>query len=279
MDTQEKPVRWSHLKAMAISPKHFLHGLANERPGTDALLLGSVTHCALFEPDKLDVRYVVEPRFHRGQLYLIAIKNGYDGGKEEAAAWDREQADSDRIVVKSEIYASAIAMRAAVLADPVAAPIVTSGWSERKLTWTDPETGIACQGTVDHVNGCLFDFKTTRSLVSFERDLVRFGYHAQLPWYLDGCLLNGIEFTGAPGLIAVESSPPYDVLVLVFEPDDLAVGRRVYRKCLDRLAECRRTGIWPGISNGVSRRVALPPWADPIMEEMDVVIDGQTVKV
>lgn len=281
----ERPdaTNWSTLKTIGTSPKHYLHALDNPRPQTDALLLGSVTHCLVFEPGEFGDRYIAEPRLHRGQLDQTARGNGYEGGKQMAAEFDldvatrRNRTGGPVIVVKPDMLACARAMCQAVQSDPVAGPIVFSGWSERKIEWTDAETGIACRGTVDHVNGCLFDFKTTRSLATFERDCVRFGYHAQLPWYFDGCCTSGISFAGQPGLIAVESVPPHDVLVLTFTPDDLAVGRRVYRRCLDRLAECRRTGLWPGVSNGVARRVVLPPWADPIMEDMEVVIDGNAV--
>ena len=270
-------VNWSTLKHISTSPKHYLHNLATPRTDSEALLLGRLTHCAVFEPGAVDERYIVSPRFNRAMNDDTATARGYDGGKQAAASW--LASCGTREVVELDIMLRATSMRDAIMADPIAKPYVTSGWSERKIEWTDVDTGIQCRGRVDHVNGCLSDLKTTRSIVTCERDAAKFGYHAQLAWYADGLEAAMIHTYGPPVLIFVENVAPYDVLVLVFEPDDVAVGRRVYRRGLDRLAECRRSGIWPGVSGGVARRVVLPPWADPIMDEMEVTIDGEKVKL
>lgn len=263
-------VNWSTLKAIGVSPKHYLHLLSTPRKDTDALRLGRLTHCAVFEPDLLSSRYVVMPRFNRTMKDETALAKGYDGGKEAAAHWLANA--GSREVVEADQYEAARAMATAIFADPVAAAYVVSGWSEHRIDWTDALTGIQCRGRVDHVNGCLSDLKTTRSLVSCERDAARFGYHAQLAWYSDGIAAAGIKVESNPVLVFVESVPPYDVLVLRFDDDDLAVGRRVYRAALNRLAECRASGVWPGVGGGVSRRISLPAWAGPLEDE--ITIDG-----
>lgn len=275
----ERPdrVNWSTLKSIGLSPKHYLHRLATPRTDSEALQLGRVTHCAVFEPDVLNDRYTVAPRFNRAMNDETAIAKGYDGGKQAAAAFEARMADAKTETVAPDIYLRATSMRTALLADPVARPIITSGYAEHKIEWLDTKTGIECRGTVDHVNGCLSDLKTTRSLVTCERDIARFGYHAQLAWYADGLAAAGIATEKQPCIIFVESVAPYDVLVLRFDDDDLAVGRRVYRSYLERLGECRWTGVWPGIGGGAERRVVLPPWADPLIEDMEVVIDGKAV--
>lgn len=270
-------VNWSTLKHIGVSPKHYLWALSNPRPQTDALLLGSLVHCMVFEPDQINARYAKEPRFNRAMNDDTARAKGYDGGKQAALDWALDHAD--RVHVSAELYDTAYHASRAVLMDPVAAPFVTAGWNEYTIHWRDAHTGIDCRGRVDHVDGCLSDLKTTRSLVTFERDIARFGYHAQLAWYIDGLRAAGTQTSKPPVLVAVESQPPYDVLVLRFDEDDLAVGRRVYRRYLDTLAECRRTGTWPGVGGGSVRRVVLPPWADPIMDDMEVVIDGKEVAV
>lgn len=266
-------VNWSTLKAIGTSPKHYRHLLANPRADSPAMQLGRVTHCAVFEPAELDNRYIVSPRFNRAMNDDTAILKGYDGGKQAAAAWLASV--SGREVIEADTMAAAIAMRDAIMADPVARPYITTGYAEYRIEWTDENTGIECRGRVDHVNGCLADLKTTRSLLSCERDAVRFGYHAQLAWYNDGLAAAGIAAPNPPVLIFVENVPPYDVLVLTFASDDLAIGRRVYRAALDRLAECRILDQWPGVSNGRERRIALPAWAGPI--ETEITLDGVVI--
>ena len=266
-------VNFSTLKAIGISPKHYRHLLDNPRADTEAFQRGRLTHALVFERDQINARYTVSPRFNRAMNDDTAIAKGYDGGKQAAAAWT--ESVGTREVVSADMYAESFGMAQAVLLDPISAPFVTNGWAEHRLEWIDSATGIECRGRVDHVNGCLSDLKTTRSLVTCERDAARFGYHAQLAWYYDGCVAAGITFTHPPVLVFVENVAPFDVLVLRFDDDDLAVGRRVYRAALDRLAECRKTGLWPGVSGGAIRRVVLPAWAGPVEEE--ITIDGEPI--
>ena len=256
----ERPdaVNWSTLKAMRDSPKHYRYGLEHPREDTEALLLGRLTHAMIYEPQAVEVRYVREPNFHRGMNDDSARAKGYDGGKQAAAAW----ADT-RQAVPADLWMRATDMAAALNSDPIAGPLVRGGYAEQLVTWTDSATGIECRGRVDHVNGCLSDLKTTRSIAPrlFASQAATLGYHAQLAYYADGLAANGIVLVEPPALVVVENVAPYDVAVLELDDDTLAAGRRVYRRCLDRLAECRAADSWPGVSSGERSRLVLPTWA------------------
>lgn len=268
-------VNWSTLKLMSTSPKHYLHNLNTPREDTEALKLGRLTHAMILEPDQVVKRYAVSPKFHRGMLDANAKLKGYDGGKEAAAHWDEVIVATGMEVIDADLFARARSMRDAVLCDPVARPLVTEGYAEHRLTWVDIETGIDCRARIDHLNGVLCDLKTTRSLLTCERDSARFGYAGQLAWYFDGVAASGLATGAEPCLLFVENVAPFDVLVLTFTEDDLAIGRRVYRAALERLAECRRTGNWPGVSNGVARRIELPSWANPV--EVELTVGGEAL--
>lgn len=268
-------VNWSKLKHILTSPKHYRYWLDNPRPDSEALLVGRATHCAVYEPDEFGARYVVSPSFHRACNDDTAIKKGYAGGMQAAAAWEAQYVRAGVEVLEPEAMDRIIGMRDALRSDPVSGPLMRGGRKELKIEWTDPETGIECRGRVDHVNGRLSDLKTTRSIQWFERDVVRLMYHAQLAWYFDGLRHAGIATGEAPCLIAVENEPPFDVQVLTFTEEDLDAGRRLYREALDTLDVCRREGVWPGVARGVSRRVKLPSWA---MASEDVDLDWTGVE-
>jgi len=274
-------VNWSTLKHILTSPKHYRYWLANPRPDSEALLVGRATHCAVYEPDEFGARYVVAPRFNRACNDDTARAKGYDGGKQAAAEWDASHTGAE--VIEADAMKRIVGMRDALMADPVSGPMLRGGRKEFRIEWTDHETGIECRGRVDHVRGGLRDLKTTRSLLSFECDVARLMYHAQLAWYLDGLKLAGIDATDAPCLIAVENEPPFDVQVLTFTEEDLDAGRRLYRDALDTLAVCRRLDHWPGVARGVTRRVQLPAWAFPSGEDDEEIdfasVDGVTVGV
>lgn len=275
--TLERPdrVNWSTLKYILISPKHYRHALVSQREDSDALKLGRLTHCAVYEPQHLASRYVVQPNFHRGMLDETARAKGYDGGKGAAAEWDL--ANTGREVVTTEMMALANGMRAAVLDDPASGALMSDGYAEYNIEWTDELTGIQCRGRLDHVNGCLSDLKSTRSLLTFERDAARLNYHAQLAWYSDGLEAIGIQPIGPPRIVAVENVPPHDVLVLRFDEEDLATGRRLYRRALNTLAFCRANDTWPGIAAGTERRIQLPAWATA--QDVALTIGGEELEL
>jgi hypothetical protein len=261
-------VNWSTLKYLRPgfgSPRHYRHALANPKADTPAMLLGRVVHSLVYEPDQVANRYVVEPRFHGGMNDETAIERGFEGGKQAKAAWEEQRASSGAEIVPNEVFTQARAMRDALFADEHAAPLLVGGFAEQLVTWTDAVTGIECRGRIDHVGGCLSDLKSAANVEPrlFMTQVVRLGYHGQLAYYADGLAANGVVLSGPPVLVVVESAPPFDVLVIEFDQNDLAAGRALYRECLQILAECRRLNTWPGMAGGARMRAALPAWAVP----------------
>lgn len=258
-------VNWSTLKAMRQSPKHYIYGLTHPREDTEALLLGRLTHCLVYEPASVATRYVREPRFNRAMLDATAIAKGYEGGRESADAFNAAGLD----VVKPELWDRAVSMSTALHADPIAGPMIRGGFAEQLVTWTDKATGIECRGRVDHVNGCLSDLKTTRSVEPrwFASQAVRLGYHGQIAYYAEGLAANGIALVESPAFVVVENIPPFDVVVLEIDEAALNAGRRLYRACLDRLAECRALDSWPGVSGGARALFVPPAWSVEETEE------------
>lgn len=261
MIERQDAVNWSTLKAMRASPKHYLWGLTHPREDTEALQLGRLCHAMVYEADAVAARYVREPRFNRAMLDATAVSKGYEGGKESAAAWTL--ANAGREIVPVELWDRAVAMSNALRGDPISAQMIRGGFAEQLVTWTDRLTGIECRGRVDHVNGCLSDLKTTRSVEPrwFASQAVRLGYHAQLAYYADGLAANGIGLVEPAALVVVENVAPYDVVVLELSDADIAAGRRLYRECLDKLALCRATDLWPGVGGGARCKLELPAWA------------------
>jgi hypothetical protein len=262
------PVNWSTLKNMRVSPKHYLHGLAAPKEQTDAMLLGSLVHCMVLESTEVAKRYRLAPNLHRGMNDDTAVAKGYDGGKQAAAAFDAEVSGCGATIVAPAIWDTAEAMAQAVADDPNAARYLSGGVAEQRLTWTDPVTGIKCRGTVDYIGASrIVEFKTTRSIESFERDAARMGYHGQVAWYDSGVTLAGCHNPYPPIVVVVESAPPFDVMVLDFPDDTYNAGCNLFRDLLDKLHECRTNDTWPGVGGGVVREFRLPEWAkssDPI---------------
>lgn len=185
------------------------------------------------------------------------------------AEW--EASNGHRTVLSEDEYAQVIAMRDAVMAHPAAGNLLRqAGMAERSVYWTDPETGVIGRCRPDWwvpSKGLLADLKTTddASPEGFGRSIMKWGYHRQHPYYLDGCN-HAIEQAGIDWpeqryfvFIAVEKAPPYNVAVYTLDDDSIAIGRAECREALNTYAECEASGEWPGYSPRIET-VALPEW-------------------
>jgi hypothetical protein len=76
------------------------------------------------------------------------------------------------------------------------------------------------------------------------------GWAAQLAWYSDGVELAGMDQRPSY-LIAVESSPPYNVVVYQMTDEDIDFGRRQYEAWFAKLLECEAADAWPGYADGI----------------------------
>lgn len=252
------------LKRMRQSPAHF-YGLQLDpmRPQggetTPTLAFGTLFHTALFEADALASRYVVKPA-------------GLDGRTKEGKAWAAEHAG--RQIVSGSDFEAARVMAQRVRALPDLSALLSDGYPEASAFWLDDDTGELCKCRPDWVSPAgdggvvLVDGKSCQdaSPEGFGRAIWNYGYHLQAAWYTDG-------FEAATGLrvhgfvfAAVESAWPHAAAPYMLGDDVLDRARKEYRRLVNRYAECKRTGIWPGYASGV-QLINLPAWAQRQLED------------
>ena len=94
---------------------------------------------------------------------------------------------------------------------------------------------------------------------AFARSAVEYRYHVQAAFYWDGLVACG-WVPQAFVFVCVETAPPYGVALYSVKPEDLDLGRAVYRRDLATYAECLRSGEWPGYPEEI-RELELPGWA------------------
>lgn len=147
-----------------------------------------------------------------------------------------------------------VTIAAAIRAHPVAGPIVTGrGAREKVLEWIDPETGLALKARLDLVEASkdpvkIWDLKhcgknaSERSIRMLARKNHWIG---QLAHYRAGVRSK----TDAPiqcGLICFEDVAPYDLDVVIIDEKDIDEADEERKELLRTIAECERTGDWPG---------------------------------
>lgn len=195
--------------------------------------------------------------------------------------------NAGRTIISIEERDQLYAMREAVMAHPAANKLLTGAKyvTEHSVYARDPQTGVTRRVRPDfwRFDGIVGDLKTTEdaSQEEFARSIAKWGYDVQHPYYLDTlnlALEQAAKDTGAGAaefdartsrhptsakafvFVVVEKKFPHAVQAYVLDDESVAVGRAKYRKSLDTYAECVRTGIWPGYSDGSVQVISLPQW-------------------
>jgi PDDEXK-like domain of unknown function (DUF3799) len=243
----------SQIKALRRSPLHYYDQfLAEDREKpepTPAMLKGTALHTAVLEPELWDSTIAV-PR----QRFDRRTKAG------QAAAAEFDFKSAGKIVISPEDADEVRRMADAVRKHPAARFLLDMpGRREASYTWTDPTTGLECKTRPDwhsEDRRIVVDVKTCRdaSRVEFARAISNLDYHVQAAWNQDA--LQAEQFV----TIAVENVRPYAVAVYPASGSLIAAGQRRIQIAMQLLAECHRTGNWPGYGDTIQDPIDLPNW-------------------
>lgn len=247
---------YSTLKKFDRSAAHAREMLLNPPEQTPAMALGSAVHAAVLEPVRFAAEYVVAPKVDRRR-------------KVDRKTWDDFlAANEDKEVLKADEHEQCIQMQGSALANPLISQLVgDAGYTELSFVWVDKDTDVLCKGRVDRFgrlwgHSVIADLKTTENASpdAWAREVVKYQYHAQAAFYLDGLDTVSPVVERRFIWIALEKKPPY--AVAIYEPDlaTLDKGRRMYRNYLRQWAACQESGTWPGYHAGISP-LLLPDWA------------------
>ena len=159
-------------------PKAYWNSFLNpdrpEHKPTSAMLLGTLTHCAVLEPDELTKRFVA------------VSSRTTKKGKEEA----KEAEEKGMTAVTEADMENAIKMRDAVFSEPHAKNLLSFGIAEKSYWWDDKASGLTCKCRPDWLNkDTIVDLKTSRSGANprdFAKAVANFTYHLQAKHYLNG---------------------------------------------------------------------------------------------
>lgn len=258
MTKQDKKRRlnWSSLKHIHRSPLYYQHRIDHPEPQKQSFLFGSGVHCLVLEPEKFDERYA-ECELTRNKRHKAFQE------------WLSEHPGA--VPLKPQEMADMRACAESVLSHRVASEVLRGGRHEEEIQWTDPDTGFECRGRIDSIRTCVTDLKTGRdpSPRVFAVAASKYLYHGQIAFYHFGAtaarLINGKEM---PYIIAVESSPPWDVAVYRIKPEDLWAGRQLCLDLMKRLEECIATDFWPGVAPDL-QYLDLPRWAPGLQQSDD----------
>lgn len=263
--TRWQAVNWHKLKPFGISALQGHHEMTVPEESSKYMVFGGAFDAAMLEPDKFNADYVTMPLFpgnKNSNIYKNAV-----------AEWVAN--NQEKIHLTFEEMGRLRAMQRAAQANPTIAALLNGkGKNQLSIRWHDKPTGEPCKGRIDRLckvpakvldpNAagdvfCMVDLKTTSFLHRFDNEIAKFGYHGQCAFYQDGLAeLEPVE--SLPLIIAFESDPPFDCAVFNMS-DAVTHGRKLYRRLMTTLRDCRAKDRWPGICPHGTIPAVLPKWA------------------
>lgn len=261
----------SRLEKMRRSPLQFRHSLEAEPETTDALERGTALHMAVLEPDLFEGHYVtigqcegVKGDGERCQYQGSVYRDGQSFCKTHDPAKGEPLAPG-LTVLKADLYESVLGMRDAVLAHPRARTLFEgAGLFEATVIFDDPETGVRCRIRPDRLvrrAGMMVEVKTTRDAApwKFPADAERLGYFRKLALYRRGLRAIGWPYSHI-AVLALEPSPPFDLLPYLADEDDLDRADREITRLLGRYQDCTQDDHFPGYAEEF-QTLRRPAWA------------------
>lgn len=219
---------------------------------TAAMKEGKALHAILFEYDK-ECRFAIRAR-------------------KRPPNWSRFFGDQYSLAVSKTLLSEAqVRLVFGMVKELFLAPdawnllVQQQGVNEAVFTTIDKEIGLPLKCKPDRVlrNGIVVDLKTVAGSVAPEdwsKKLLACGYHRQAALYLDirNDVLPAVDLFV---FVAISKDAPEEIGMYVIDDESIEQGRRENRELLERLAECRRTGIWKHEWQGKILTVGVPRWA------------------
>ena len=230
----------SQLMLFDKSPYHFWYevysGKAEKKETTPAMLLGSLFHTLLLEPDLFAEHYAISPKIDRRTTK----------GKEEYQIFMDE--NKDKILLTDEQYSKVCVMVEHIKQHEIVSTLVDGAVFEQSIFWTDKETGLQFKVRPDiWASKMVVDLKTTNDSnpVSFSRSALNYGYFLQAGMIFEACQSLGKPIDMFVFLVA-EKEAPYVPAALILNDEAIQYGIKQFAKYKNKLKQCLDANKWPG---------------------------------
>jgi exodeoxyribonuclease VIII len=237
------------------TPAHYAAHMAGEtkREPSKAMMLGTMAHLAVLEPQQLDTAFVEKPEGKEG-----------DFRTKEGKEWKAKMGTTP--ILDADEARAVRGIRDSIAANKAAKELLSETQSEVAL-FAEHRSGLWIKGrvdalkVVDDMESVIVDVKTTSAGAdynTFSRQAASLNYHVSAAWYSHLAGLNGLP-PARFYWVAVEVAPPYAVAVYEIHPDALDLGVGLMNDALGLIAQCEDDGVWPGYAPEV-QCLNLPSW-------------------
>jgi exodeoxyribonuclease VIII len=229
IDLNQRPLSFSSLSQFDISPVHYIKYITKKREATPQMMLGSLVHSMLLEPDLLDDEYVIAPKFD--------MRKASDKGKKE----EFEKANEGKNVVDQETWDTATAIADSVMEYGLANRILGM-LNTREVHFKFEHSGLPINGYIDGIGTnaekqtpFIFELKTsiTASPSEVIKDFFNKKYYIQAAIYREALRRMGISESSPLVYIVVENKAPHVVSTFLAEESYMRYGEKEFNRLVN----------------------------------------------
>lgn len=258
---QAPHLRASVVKEMEKSPGHYYAALTAKQKTTKYFDEGTVVHDVVLEQNTDRFIVVPEDAPKKPSSSQVNAKKPSEETVKAIAWWDHfSNSNRGKIVIDQELRDSLDLRLNTFVNSEAAINIYEGSQIEQSHYAQDPETGLYLKARPDMSKpGVIADFKTTKFMPGFVRDIWNNRYFIQVGFYsLVMELTTGSEFNSFY-FIAQEKSPPYGVRVYSLDHSTVDFCKGKARELLNRVAVCTQDNCFP-IYDDLIQSVSIPAW-------------------
>lgn len=228
-----------------------------KREPTPAMVLGTVVHALVLEPNEAGERFLVYPE---GDGRKTEIKEARQRIATEARKTGKAVITADQWITAGRLRDSAWNRKK----HPEIVEILeVAGWNEQALRVEDEEWGkrkAKYDKLVPAGHGC--DIKTSQTVdpIAFARSAYNLGYHRAQAHYQDVLDVAFGEGLGRFFHIVLCTEEPYEAVIYEMDIVDQALGRRENQRLMTELQKRREADDWRTRWKGI-QKLRLPAYA------------------
>lgn len=295
----------SHLKKAMVTPLHFAFSKDDDAVKLEALKdgdhfeLGTFIHQCILEPTRFG-RVVVEPKYNLstkdGVINAIRwwhTQTGNDGAgpPEEGLKIDELRqylkalkGISDLITVPEDVYLKIQILKKHLdhYADGIVFRLLKH--CKREISFYSDIDGIPIKVRPDAIQfeeniglNAIISIKSTacEDLRSFYSYCASYHYDLTEALYQDVVSkVTGREFRTTI-MIMLQTVEPYAIAVLIWNNDDISVGRYKYRHAMESIKECAASGVYPGYEVKADNEMGLICMQLPVWNGRELLPENQ----
>lgn len=209
-------------------------------------ILGRAAHTLLLGEEGFREDYLIRP-----ETYPDDDSKPWSGNSKSCKAWLAEAALAGKSVITKEQVEVIRGIAGRMASHPTIQTGILNGLIEHSIFWIDEKTGLWVKCRPDAIptdSNIIADLKVQAGVqpIDCRRAITEYGYHQQMALIGEGMFHAAQRVVTDFVLVMAKAGRPFSINHKPLTPSAIYRGHQQNRRAMDRIAECLKTGYWPG---------------------------------